>query len=289
MVYLESFKVPKRQNEEAYFFRFHETCYTDFYPFGVFRNRKLPQFIFEPITIFYGGNGSGKSTLLNVIAEKLQLERNAPFNRSSFFEDYVSLCQYEISPSRRIPVSSRIITSDDVFDYLLDIRSINEGIDTKRKELMKNYAQYRHADNPLRSLDDYEEWKKVADAQDKRTSRSKYVKEHLVRNVTERSNGESALMYFTEAVKEDALYLLDEPENSLSASLQLKLKQFIEDSARFFGCQFILSTHSPFLLSIPGAKIYDLDVTPPQVRKWTELENVKVYWDFFREHVDQFL
>ena len=31
-----------------------------------------------------GGNGSGKSSILNVIAEKLSLERNTPFNRSDF-------------------------------------------------------------------------------------------------------------------------------------------------------------------------------------------------------------
>ena len=40
------------------------------------------------------------------------------------------------------------------------------------------------------------------------------------------------------------LYLLDEPENSLSAELQLDLLKFIENSARFYNCQFIISTHS---------------------------------------------
>ena len=32
-----------------------------------------------------------------------------------------------------------------------------------------------------------------------------------------RSNGESALAYFVDSVKDDTLYLLDESENSLSA------------------------------------------------------------------------
>ena len=61
-------------------------------------------------------------------------------------------------------------------------------------------------------------------------------------NVAERSNGESALAYFTQSIGENALYLLDEPENSLSAALQLELKRFLEDSVRFFGCQLVLST-----------------------------------------------
>ena len=70
--------------------------------------------------------------------------------------------------------------------------------------------------------------------------------------------------------------------------MQLKLKGFLEDSVRFFGCQLVISTHSPFLLSMPGAKIYDLDQVPPCAQPWTELENVRVYRDFFREHDGEF-
>ncbi len=109
-----------------------------------------------------------------------------------------------------------------------------------------------------------------------------------MQNIHTQSNGESALLYFTESIRENALYILDEPENSLSASLQVKLKQFLEDSVRFYGCQFIISTHSPFLLAIRGAALYDLDATPPQTRKWTELENVRLYYDFFQEYAAEF-
>ena len=72
-------------------------------------------------------------------------------------------------------------------------------------------------------------------------------------NVREHSNGESALKYFTEKIEDNGLYLLDEPENSLSPERQLDLKKYIEDAARFFSCQFIIATHSPFLLSIKKA------------------------------------
>ena len=88
--------------------------------------------------------------------------------------------------------------------------------------------------------------------------------------------------------KENSLYLLDEPENSLAAGLQVKLAKFLEDSARFFGCQFIIATHSPLLLSMDGARVYDLDCIPARPRPWTELENVRVYYDFFRKYADAF-
>ena len=284
MLFLQTFSMPTRENEEGYFCSFEKTCYTDFYPFGVFRYRELPTLEFEPITILYGGNGSGKSTVLNVIADKLWLQRTTPCNRSSFFDDYTKYCKYETAPGRRIPPSSRIITSDDVFDYLLNIRCLNEGIDFQREELINDYDMYRETKRNLQSLDDYDEWIKYADAKTKRPNVSKFVKEHSIRNIAERSNGESALAYFMNLIKENSLYLLDEPENSLSATLQIKLKQFIEESARFFKCQFIISTHSPFLLSIPSAKIYDLDAGPPCVREWTELGNVQVYRNFFKTH-----
>ena len=109
-----------------------------------------------------------------------------------------------------------------------------------------------------------------------------------MKNVREHSNGESAFLYFNDKIKENALYLLDEPENSLSSEKQIELQRFLVDSARFYGCQFIIATHSPFLLAMKGAKIYDLDEDPADVKKWTELGNVRAYYEFFREHQSEF-
>lgn len=291
MLYLREFSMPTREQEEGYFFdpanlKARRTCYTTKYPFGVFRYRELEPFDLAPITVLYGGNGSGKSTILNVMAQALRIKRGAVFNRSDFYDDYVSLCSYKTERGGRLPEESRIITSDDVFDYLLDIRCINDGIDTTRAKLFDKYVSDKYEPYQLRSMDDYEEFRRRSDAKTK--SQSQYVKERLMRNVQERSNGESALLYFTDSIKENALYLLDEPENSLSAKMQLELKRFIEESARFFRCQFIISTHSPFLLAMEGAKVYDLDMTPPVQRNWTELENVRIYHEFFAAHAKEF-
>lgn len=120
-------------------------------------------------------------------------------------------------------------------------------------------------------------------------TQSKYIRKNLVDNVREHSNGESAFLYFSEKIQENGLYLLDEPENSLSPQKQQELLKFLEDSARFFGCQFIMATHSPFLLSMKGAKIYDMDEEPVDVKQWTELENVREYYRFFKKYEDEFL
>lgn len=57
----------------------------------MFGNRELYEISFKNVTIFYGGNGSGKSTLLNLIAQKLELNRIAPFNSSELFDEYVKI------------------------------------------------------------------------------------------------------------------------------------------------------------------------------------------------------
>ncbi len=49
--------------------------------------------------------------------------------------DYVKLCG--MIADKEIPEKSRIITSDDVFDYMLNIRKLNEGIDQKRVALLR--------------------------------------------------------------------------------------------------------------------------------------------------------
>ena len=280
MMYLDSFIFPDDDRETDYLMGEKRTCFSSFYPFKILSRRRFERIDFEPVTILYGGNGTGKSTALHVIAEKAGLEREAPYNRTSFFEAYVSMCRMETR--QNIPSGSCIITSDDVFDHMLSVRELNEGIDRRREDVFEEYWENKHACFQLNSMEDYDQLKKIVRAR-KRTQ-SRYVKEELGMNVRTFSNGESAFRYFTNKITEDRLYLLDEPENSLSPERQMELCQFISDSARFMGCQFVISTHSPFLLAMKGAKIYDLDSDPVDVKRWTELKNVRTYYEFFRRH-----
>lgn len=284
MLFLSQFRFPDSEKESDFFFKLKLTCYDTAYPYGILSKHHLGQLDFKPVTILYGGNGSGKTTALNIIAEKLQLGRSTLYNRSSFFEQYLQDCTYECG--RKIPKESQIITSDDVFDFMLNLRCINEGIDHRREELFEEYMDAKYAPFQMKSIDDYDRLKKVNLARSK--TKSKYVRKNLPDNVREHSNGESAFIYFGDKVQENALYLLDEPENSLSSAKQQELLGFLENSARFFQCQFIIATHSPFLLSMRGAKIYDFDEDPVDVKKWTELENVRQYYEFFKKHADKF-
>lgn len=296
MQYLSRFSLPTRMDEDNFVLNFppqlEMQCYShnNIYPFGIFPPKQMPRIEFAPLTIFAGSNGSGKSTLLNLIAEKLSLRRTSPFNATPFTAPYLALCHAEVTGRRPIPSDSRIITSDDVFDYMLDLRAINAGIDHRREDLFAEYADYTDPQKPtfqLRSLEDYEELKRRNDA--RRSTKSAYTARRMRKTeVKGASNGENAYFYFTQQITENALYLLDEPENSLSPLRQLELARFLEDSVRFYGCQLIISTHSPFLLSMRDALIYDLDSIPVQTKPWTELDHIKTYHEFFAAHANDF-
>lgn len=286
MIYIDEFYFATPQEEDNFFSGQRRTCYDSFYPFAVLPEKGLSKIKLSDVTILYGGNGSGKTTVLNIIANKIGAERMAPYNKSNFYNDYIELCEVEYANNE--VDEKRIIASDDIFDYMIDIRQLNESIDSKREERFEDYLKYKYTPYKLKSMDDIDELRLVVKAQDKRGSQSKYVRQTLIDNVKEYSNGESAFRYFANGIKENGIYILDEPENSLSPKMQLELIKFIEDSVRHFRCQFIIATHSPFVLSMEDALIYDMDQEPVCKRDWHMLENLQTYYDFFMKHADGF-
>ena len=291
MIYLKTFKLLNLRAENDIMFLLAKNISNgNYYPLNMFPVRKFENIDFEPITIFYGGNGSGKTTILNIIGDAINASRRSINKRGDIFNAYIELCKnrYELIHQKECRII-KFISSDDVFDCLLDLRAINSGINRIKDDLVKEYYEYKYTpSSELNStLDQYEEIKNKAEAN--RMTASKYVRTRLRNNtLNQESNGETALDFWQREIEEDSLYIIDEPENSLSAENQLKLKTFIEESARFYNCQFIIATHSPFLLSLKDAKIYDLDSNPVSVKKWTELDNVRVYNDFFKKHSDEF-
>lgn len=182
MVYLSGFRFPDRAQEANYMAfspRARQTCYDSYYPFGLFEGRTLPELDFLEITILYGGNGSGKTTLLNVMADALRLYRRAEYNRTPFFDDYARLC--EPRTMRPIPTGSMILTSDDVFDYMLDLRALNDGVDMRREQMFADYNDLRRERFQMHGMKDYDRLKQVSAA--RRYSQSQMAHRTLPANV----------------------------------------------------------------------------------------------------------
>jgi predicted ATPase len=283
MKYLDSFFLPTRDKEASY-------LYPTKYPFGFFSEKELSDVYFADITIIYGSNGSGKSTLLNIINNKLGFARKSVFYEEEAFRDYMKRCYYTLAiddngKQTKIPLNSKMIASEDIINFIFSIRNKNIQSEELKQELIDEYQSTKFTPLRYEGFVDYESLVKKTETQ--RTTQTKYV-EKRVKFLKQFSNGENVLRYFDSELENDGLYLLDEPENCLSPKFQLELAELIQRCARYCGCQFVIATHSPFLLSLPGAKIYNLDSRPIKICKWTELENVRAYYEFFRRFETDF-
>ena len=265
------------------------------YPLGLFYHGLTLEF--SPITILYGSNGSGKSTILNLTAEILNIGHRVKSNQSPFFHLFSQFCELPVhsdfdDQERRCD----IITSDDVFKHCFEVRETNDRIEKEqRKVIQEIYSKKGKMSmgcgdvRPLNGMDDFDRWSK--DALDRRLlkkSSSAYMRHYAPHTFKPSSNGETALTFFSSAIEGAGVYLLDEPENSMSPAFQIKLVDFLENSARFFDMQFIIATHSPLVLGMKYAKIYNLDEEGAPERKWAELENIRILHDFFMSREDEF-
>ncbi|EFV12287.1 AAA family ATPase [Segniliparus rugosus] len=76
----------------------------------------------------------------------------------------------------------------------------------------------------------------------------------------ERSHGQSFLDLAVHRFSRNGFYLLDEPEAALSVqgcmAMMVRLADLVAQ-----GCQFVVATHSPILLALPGSVIYEIAET----------------------------
>lgn len=96
------------------------------------------------------------------------------------------------------------------------------------------------------------------------------------------SHGQSILSFFKARYEREGVYFVDEPETALSPRSQLSLVDLLDKMGQAGHAQFIIATHSPLLLSCPGAVIYDFNSIPIKRVDYEETEPYRVYRDFFK-------
>jgi predicted ATPase len=102
-------------------------------------------------------------------------------------------------------------------------------------------------------------------------------------SLVSKSHGQSMMSYFRTRYAVKGLYLLDEPETALSPRSQLELMEIIRENSEAGHAQFIITTHSPILLSFPGARIYSFDEIPLKTVGYEETDHFRLYRDFFNQ------
>ena len=173
----------------------------------------------KAITFFVGENGSGKSTLLEALAVA------HGFNPEGGTKNYV-------------------FSTHDTHSELCDAIRISKGY---RKE---KWGYFLRAESFYNFSTEIERLVK----EDNFYSLFK----SYGGNLHECSHGEAFLKLVQNRFTENGLYILDEPEAALSAQRQLSLLCLIDCLVKK-GSQFIISTHSPILISYRNGKILDLN------------------------------
>ncbi len=188
------------------------------------------------ITIFAGENGTGKSTLLEAIATA-----------------------YGFNPEGGT-LNYRFSTFDDVSELHQGIHLI-KGF---RRAASNYFFRAESFFNVASKAEDYRDF----------TPKEIFYARYGGKSLHEQSHGESFLAYF-QSFCEAGLYLMDEPEAALSPQRQLSLFLQISKMAEA-GSQFILASHSPILLGIPGADIISFDNEELKHCDYEETESYQV-------------
>ena len=176
----------------------------------------------SPVTFFVGENGSGKSTVIEAIA---------------------SLCGLPVGGGGKNELAARTGADDKApLAPVLRPGFVKRPRDGYffRAEHMSHFAELLDArrDDP-----DF-----LGDPYGRYGGRSLHT----------RSHGESFLALFTERLQE-GLFLMDEPEAALSPQRQLALLARMASLVDGGRTQLIIATHSPILLTYPGAEILSFD------------------------------
>ncbi|GGI91183.1 AAA family ATPase [Pseudarthrobacter scleromae] len=94
------------------------------------------------------------------------------------------------------------------------------------------------------------------------------------------SHGESFLELAVNRFRGRGLWVLDEPESALSFSGCLSLLGVLKDLLASGESQVIMSTHSPVLAALPGARILEVGPWGLRPRGWEELDLVGSWRSF---------
>ena len=221
-----------------------------------------------PVTFLVGENGSGKSTLLEgmaagmdaVAAGRRDLRRDPSLAAArAFAAGFVFV-------RRRHARTRLFLRAEDVFGFTTrigdDMAELQDEARALQASLPDGYGRrlavgavlgQRHA--LVRSYGD---------------------------NPDGRSHGEMFLHLLQRRLVPNGLYFLDEPETPLSPARVLALLALLAERVAQ-GCQFVIATHSPILMALPGAAILLAEAGTLRPAAWDALDHVRVTRAFLND------
>ncbi len=220
------------------------------------------------VTFLVGENGCGKSTLLEGMAwgsdaiavGSHHLETDPTLGSARLFHRAFTF------PRTARAYTRLFLRAEDVFGFTNRIAADMAGLREEAAELGRKIAPGVGRDNAVA----------VALGQAGQLARI------YGEDPDARSHGETFLRLLQARLKSDGLYFLDEPETPLSPSRVLALIMLIEEYVAK-GSQFVIATHSPVLLALPGASILQAQDGRLVPAEWNDLEHVRVTRAFLND------
>ena len=170
------------------------------------------------VTFFVGENGSGKSTVIEAIAQLCRLPVGGG-GRNELTNNHSPHAKSELAPALRASFKQR--PRDGYFFRAEFHAHFASLLEERRLDPDFNADPYaRYGGTSLHAL----------------------------------SHGEAFLAVF-ESWMTPGMILMDEPESALSPQRQLSLLVRMSRLVQQGGVQFVIATHSPILLTFPGASI----------------------------------
>lgn len=246
---------------------FRDTDLPDGFPFTLPVIETLQTLTFDsPVTFFVGENGSGKSTLIEAIAAGMKCPCVGAIDvaRDPSLEDARRLATHLTFRRSRNPRHRLFFRAEDAIGFT---RRVNADM-TELSELEDHYDK---------TLEGYGRQLAKGATRAQRLALERRYGE----NPDARSHGEWFLAIIESRVHDDGLYILDEPETPLSPIHQLSLLSILQDQVSR-NCQFIVATHSPILMALPGATILNFDQRIEPVA-WEDVEHVAVTRAFLND------
>lgn len=260
MVHLRSVAKAKATAEQA-----------ERFPFSVPVVRELETLrVDAAVTFLVGENGSGKSTILEGIAAAAGLPT---IGAVGVGDDETLGAQRALG--RALKLTWRQRTRRGFFLRAEDFFGFTKALSKMRAELQARLAEIEI------EYQDRSAYAKGFAQLPMRTSLADMERRYGV-DLDANSHGQSFLRLFASRFVPGGLYLLDEPEAPLSPQSQLALITMINDMVAQ-DSQFIIATHSPILLALPGALIYSCDRAPIEAVRFEELEHVVLTRDFLND------